>query len=67
MMVGASQPGAAALAGKLGDAMIDTEPDGELVRRFRESGGEGKPVYVERTVWSRRRSSAVPTRSGTSR
>ena len=54
VMMAASQPGAAALAGKLGDAMMNTEPDGELVRRFCESGGEGKPVYVERTVcWAR--------------
>jgi len=54
VMIAASQPGAATLAGKLGDAMINTEPDGELVRRFHASGGKGKPVYVERTVcWAR--------------
>ena len=54
VMMAASRPGAAALAGKLGDAMINTEADAELVRHFREAGGEGKPVYVELTVcWAR--------------
>jgi G6PDH family F420-dependent oxidoreductase len=50
IMVAASKRGAAALAGRVGDAMINTEPDRKLLDRFQSSGGGGKPTYVEHTV-----------------
>jgi G6PDH family F420-dependent oxidoreductase len=50
LMVAASKPGAAELAGRLGDAMINTDVDGALLRRFKASGGDDKPRYVEMTV-----------------
>ena len=43
--VAASQPAAAQLAGRLGDALISVSPDEELVRAFDEAGGTGKPRY----------------------
>jgi coenzyme F420-dependent glucose-6-phosphate dehydrogenase len=50
IMVAASKRGAAALAGRAGDAMINTAPERRLLDRFRSSGGDGKPTYVEHTV-----------------
>jgi len=53
-MIAASRPGAAELAGRLGDAMINTEVDRSLIERFQAAGGSGKPCYVEETVcWAR--------------
>jgi coenzyme F420-dependent glucose-6-phosphate dehydrogenase len=43
--VAAAQPQAAELAGRIGDALINTAPDGEIVEAFRRAGGEGKPCY----------------------
>jgi G6PDH family F420-dependent oxidoreductase len=54
IMVAASKPGAAELAGRLGDAMINTDPDEELIERFRSSGGDDGPRYVELSVcWAK--------------
>ena len=47
LMIAASKPLAAELAGRKGDAMINTEVDAGLVRRFDASGGAGKPRFVE--------------------
>jgi coenzyme F420-dependent glucose-6-phosphate dehydrogenase len=43
--VAAAQPKAAELAGRLGDALISTSPDEEIVETFEAAGGEGKPRY----------------------
>jgi coenzyme F420-dependent glucose-6-phosphate dehydrogenase len=44
----------AALAGRLGDGLVATEPSRELVERFDAAGGRGKPRYAELTVcWAR--------------
>jgi G6PDH family F420-dependent oxidoreductase len=48
--VAASTPAAAKLAGRAGDALIATAPDPELVRTFRDAGGEGMPLYGQLTV-----------------
>jgi G6PDH family F420-dependent oxidoreductase len=50
IMIAASRPGAAELAGRLGDAMINTEPDEDLIAALRAAGGRRKPCYVEMTV-----------------
>jgi G6PDH family F420-dependent oxidoreductase len=47
--VAASSPAAARLAGRAGDALISTAPEAEVVKAFREAGGEG-PVYGQLTV-----------------
>ncbi|HZO09186.1 MAG TPA: LLM class flavin-dependent oxidoreductase, partial [Myxococcota bacterium] len=54
IMVAASRPRAADLAGRLGDAMINTEVDDELIARFEAKGGGDRPRYVETTVcWAK--------------
>ena len=45
LAVAASQPIAAELAGRLGDAFITTSPDAELAKTFESAGGNGKPKY----------------------
>lgn len=50
VMVAASGKRAAELAGRIGDGLIDFQPDPEMVRTFRTAGGEGKPRYVEYKV-----------------
>jgi G6PDH family F420-dependent oxidoreductase len=37
-------PKACALAGRIGDGFVTVQPDKELIRVFRENGGEGKPM-----------------------
>jgi G6PDH family F420-dependent oxidoreductase len=41
--VAASKPGAAQLAGRIGDGLISTAPDEEIVQAFESAGGSGKP------------------------
>jgi coenzyme F420-dependent glucose-6-phosphate dehydrogenase len=41
---------AAELAGRVGDALISTAPDEEIVQAFEEAGGDGKPRYGQLTV-----------------
>jgi coenzyme F420-dependent glucose-6-phosphate dehydrogenase len=48
--VAAAQPEAAELAGRIGDALIATSPDAELIERFERGGGKGKPRYGQITV-----------------
>jgi coenzyme F420-dependent glucose-6-phosphate dehydrogenase len=44
LYVAASKPQAAELAGRIGDGLVSTAPDAELVSAFEESGGSGKPT-----------------------
>ena len=54
IMVAASGPQAARLAGRIGDGLVTTEPDPKLLRAFRRAGGGRKPSFVELTVcWAR--------------
>jgi len=48
--VAAAQPKAAELAGRKGDAYIGVAPEQELVERFEQAGGGGKPRYGQVTV-----------------
>ena len=48
--VAAGAPLSARLAGELGDAFVGVAPDAELIRRFEQAGGEGKPRYGQVTV-----------------
>jgi G6PDH family F420-dependent oxidoreductase len=50
LMIAASKPGAAELAARHGDAMINTEVDDELIRAFEAAGGTAKHRFVEMTV-----------------
>lgn len=49
----------AELAGRLGDGMIGTGPEGEVFAAFDRAGGAGKPRYGELTVcWAKDRATA---------
>jgi G6PDH family F420-dependent oxidoreductase len=59
-MVAAGGDKAVQLAGELGDGLISTGPDAALVRKFREAGGEGKPLFGQVTVcWAPSEEEAV--------
>jgi coenzyme F420-dependent glucose-6-phosphate dehydrogenase len=54
VMVAASGPKAGEAAGRLGDGLISTAPDKEIVKTFQGAGGKGKPRYGQLTVcWAR--------------
>ncbi len=48
--VAASGENSARLAARIGDALISTAPDRELVEQFEQAGGAGKPRYGQLTV-----------------
>ncbi|MDQ4078987.1 MAG: TIGR03557 family F420-dependent LLM class oxidoreductase [Chloroflexota bacterium] len=50
ILVAAAGPIAAETAGRIGDGLITTSPDAELVKTFEEAGGIGKPRYGGLTV-----------------
>ena len=45
IVVAAGAPKAAELAGRLADGLANTSPDDQVVSRFEEAGGRGKPTY----------------------
>lgn len=49
LAVAAAAPEAAKLAGRIGDALVSTAPDGDVVRLYREAGGGG-PAYGKVTL-----------------
>jgi len=46
----AAKPNAADLAGRAGDAFVNTAPDEELIEQFEQAGGKGKPKYGQITM-----------------
>jgi G6PDH family F420-dependent oxidoreductase len=50
IMIAASKPIAAQLAGRVGDGLISFEPKADLVKAFEGAGGKGKPRYGQLTV-----------------
>jgi coenzyme F420-dependent glucose-6-phosphate dehydrogenase len=50
ILVAASGPHAAEEAGHIGDGLITTAPEAELLKRFEAGGGAGKPRYGQLTV-----------------
>jgi G6PDH family F420-dependent oxidoreductase len=53
-------PKAAALAGRIADGYVSTTPDEDLIKTFRENGGEGKPMQAGYKVcWSTDKAKAV--------
>ncbi len=50
VMVAASGPRAAELAGRIGDGFVGTGPDTEVMAAFDAAGGAGKPRYGQVTV-----------------
>ncbi len=45
VIISATGPESATIAGKIGDAIVSTAPNKEAVDAFRAAGGEGKPAY----------------------
>ncbi|CAN5130594.1 LLM class F420-dependent oxidoreductase [soil metagenome] len=50
LAVAAMQPLAAELAGRIGDALINVAPNEEIIEKFEDAGGKGKPTYGQVTV-----------------
>jgi G6PDH family F420-dependent oxidoreductase len=50
--VAAAKPKAAELAGRLGDALVNTVPDEEIVSAYREAGGDGPLYGMVRLCWA---------------
>jgi G6PDH family F420-dependent oxidoreductase len=50
IMIAASGPASAEVAGQLGDGLISTAPDKEVVKEFEAAGGASKPHYGQLTV-----------------
>lgn len=62
IMVAASGPTSAEMAGRIGDGLINTKPDAEVIKKFRAAGGKGKPCYGQMTVcWAETRQKAIDT------
>ena len=61
IMVAASKPNAAELAGREGDGLITTAPDEEVISAYREAGGSG-PLYGKVTLcWAETEKEAQET------
>jgi len=50
IMIAAAGPESAELAGKLGDGLINTSPDAEIVQIFEKYGSKDRPKYGKLTV-----------------
>jgi coenzyme F420-dependent glucose-6-phosphate dehydrogenase len=50
IVVAASGPRSAKMAGRIGDGIISTSPDAELLKAFEATGGNGKPRYGQATA-----------------
>lgn len=62
VVVAASGPRSAELAGRIGDGLCSTTPDEQVVQTFESSGGAGKPKYAQMTVcWAADQETAVKT------
>ena len=60
--VAASGEKAAETAAKIGDGLVSTAPNADLVKTFEQAGGQGKPKYAEMTVcWASDEESATKT------
>jgi G6PDH family F420-dependent oxidoreductase len=62
IMVAAGGSHAAEVAGRIGDGLVGTSPDAEVLGRFDAAGGAGKPRYGQLTVcWARDEATARRT------
>lgn len=50
LMIAASGPKMAETAGRIGDGLINTSPDAEIVQKFQAEGDEHRPCYGQMTV-----------------
>jgi G6PDH family F420-dependent oxidoreductase len=62
IMIAAAGPKSAALAGRLGDGLINTAPDADVVNKFEEQGKTWRPKYGKLTVcWAKNDAQARET------
>jgi G6PDH family F420-dependent oxidoreductase len=62
ILVAASGPQAAEAAGRLGEGLVTTREDEEILARFTAAGGAGKPRYIQYTAcWAADEASALRT------
>jgi coenzyme F420-dependent glucose-6-phosphate dehydrogenase len=60
--IAAMQPNAAELAGRIGDALVNVAPAPEIIEKFDDAGGKGKPKYGQVTVcWAESKEEAQKT------
>jgi G6PDH family F420-dependent oxidoreductase len=59
--VAAAKPLAAELAGRLGDALVNTVPDPQIVERFRSAGGSGPRYGQVQLCWAKDEQEAKET------
>ena len=52
LAVAAAKPRAAEVAGRLGDALVNTSPDAEIVEAYRGAGGDGPRYGQVRLCWA---------------
>ncbi len=52
LAVAAAKPHAAEVAGRLGDALVSTDPDEEIVIAYRDAGGDGARYGQVRLCWA---------------
>jgi len=50
IMIAAGKNRSAELAGRIGDGMISTAPERDLIKQFEQAGGKGKPRYGQVTI-----------------
>lgn len=50
IMIAAGGPESAEIAGRIGDGLINTSPDAEVVKAFEKAGGKGTPKYGQISV-----------------
>lgn len=62
IMIAAGGENSAELAGRIGDGLINTKPDAEIIKAFQDAGGGDKPRYGQMTVcWAKKYEDAVDT------
>ena len=60
--IAASGTNAAELAGRIGDGLISTSPDSEVVETFKSAGDAKRPIYGQMTVsWAENKDEAIKT------
>jgi G6PDH family F420-dependent oxidoreductase len=59
--VSAFGPEALEVAARIGDGLVTTRPDAQMVRRYQEMGGRGKTIAAVKVCWDEDEASAVKT------
>ena len=52
MLVSAFGPAALEVAARIGDGLVTTQPDADMVRQYKEKGGKGKTIAAVKICWA---------------